>query len=147
MQGSPPKVLRAQEGTTRIVLGERYTWKVTGAESGEAYALIEGEVPPQAGPPLHVHRREDESFYVLAGTYEFQVGAQRLQLGPGSCVFGPRGIPHTYKNVGMTASRHLVMITPAGFEKFLEALSALPAGPPDLVALGRLAAAYDLTFV
>ena len=50
--------------------GERYTWKGSGAESGEAYALIEAEVPPNAGPPLHLHRRKDESFYVLAGTYQ-----------------------------------------------------------------------------
>ncbi len=127
--------------------GERYTWKVSGAETGEAYALIEAEVPANAGPPLYVHRREDESFYVLAGTYEFRVGDRVIQLGPGSCVFGPRGIPHAYKNVGATPSRHLVMITPAGFEKFLEALSAFPAGPPDLEALARVAAEYDLTFV
>jgi len=147
MQGSPPKVLRANEGTTRSVLGERYTWKISGAESGEAYALLEAEVPPNAGPPLHLHRREDESFYVLAGTYAFRVGGQLIQLGPGSCVFGPRGIPHTCKNVGTTPSRHLVTITPAGFEKFLEALSAFPAGPPNLNALARLAAQYDLTFV
>ncbi len=104
-------------------------------------------MPPNAGPPLHLHRREDENFYVLAGTYEFRVGDRVIQVGSGSCVFGPRGIPHAYKNVGATPSRHLVTITPAGFEKFLESLSAFPAGPPDLKALARVAAEYDLTFV
>jgi hypothetical protein len=60
--GLEPKLLLPGEGTTRTILGERYTWKVSGADSGEAYALIEGEVPPQGGPPRHVHAREDEVF-------------------------------------------------------------------------------------
>lgn len=147
MPGSEPKILSTGKGTIRTVLGERYTWKLSGAESGGDYALIEGEVPAGSGPPLHLHRREDESFYVLAGSYEFRVGEQAFKLGPGGYVYDPRGIPHTYRNVGSTPSRHLVVISPTGFEKFLEALSAFPPGPPDMAALTRLAAEYELTFV
>jgi quercetin dioxygenase-like cupin family protein len=141
-----PKILSAGEGLVRTVLGERYTWKLSGAESGSAYAMVESEVSPGAGPPLHRHTREDESFYVLAGSYEFRVGEQTMRLGVGGYVYGPRGIPHTYRNVGATVSRHLVVISPAGFEKFLEALSRLPPGPPDMATLTRLAAEYGLTF-
>ncbi len=144
---SEPKVLLPGEGTTRTILGERYTWKVSGADSGQAYALIEGEVPPQGGPPRHVHAREDESFYVLEGSYEFRVGERVVRVGPGACVFGPRGIPHAYKNISSAPSRHLVIITPAGFEKFLEELSQLPPGPPDLEVLTRIARRYELVFV
>jgi quercetin dioxygenase-like cupin family protein len=127
--------------------GGRYTWKVSGAESEDTYAIIGAEVSPNAGPRLHLHRREYESLYVLAGTSEFRVGDQVIQLGPGSCVFGPRSIPRTCKNVGITPSRHLVTIAPVGFEKFLEALSASPAWPQDLEVLARVAAEYDLTFL
>ncbi len=147
MEGARPIIVSVGGGTTRTVLGERYTWKGSGAESADAYALIESEVPPNGGPPLHLHRREDESFYVLAGTYECRVGERGIQLGPGGYVFGPRGVPHTYRNVGPTPARHLVIISPPGFEKFLEALSAWPAGPPDMPALARLAAEDDLSFV
>jgi mannose-6-phosphate isomerase-like protein (cupin superfamily) len=45
--------------------------------------------------PLHVHDRADEVWYVLSGRLGFRVGERRLEAGPGSAVFGPRGVPHT----------------------------------------------------
>jgi len=147
MERGPAKVLSAGEGRVRTILGERYTWKLSGAETAGAYALVEAEVPPGAGPPRHVHLREDESFYILAGTYEFRLGDRAAPVGAGGYVFGPRGIPHTYRNVGSTPGRHLVVISPAVFENFLEALSAFPPGPPDPLALARLAAEYHLTLL
>ena len=58
------------------------------------------EVPPGAGPPLHVHQRETEVFTVLSGTLQFALGDQRLIAGPEDTVVIPAGVPHTFHNGG-----------------------------------------------
>jgi quercetin dioxygenase-like cupin family protein len=55
------------EGNPLYLVGDLYTFKVTGEETNGAFALWEALIPPQAGPPPHIHHREDESFYVLEG--------------------------------------------------------------------------------
>ena len=57
--------ISAGEGRTVWVVGDRYTIKASGEDTGGAFALFEAIVPPQAGPPPHVHHREDEAFYFL----------------------------------------------------------------------------------
>lgn len=90
-----PRIVPPGEGKVLQVLGETYTFKAVGEETGGAYALVEIATPPQLGPPLHVHRREDEGFYVLAGEYAIQVGDRRITATSGSFAFLPRNIPHT----------------------------------------------------
>jgi len=52
-------------GKSLWVLGDLYTFKVVGEETGGAIAVLEVQVQPQNGPPPHIHHREDETFYVL----------------------------------------------------------------------------------
>jgi uncharacterized RmlC-like cupin family protein len=90
-------------------------------------------VQPGAGSVPHRHSREDETFYVLDGQVEFKIGerGERVIKGdPGSFVFAPRGIPHAFKNVGTTPAKFLVIISPAGFEKFLQERAALEKEVP-----------------
>jgi uncharacterized RmlC-like cupin family protein len=94
-----------------------------------------------------MHTREDETFYVLEGELEFVVGGRALLATAGSVVYGPKGIPHAFWNVGTTPSRVAVFITPAGLEGMFEEFGELvtdpsspPEGPPDterLVALNQ----------
>ena len=65
-------------GRVFSVVGDRYHFLVTGEESGGAFAMMEFLVPPHHGPPPHVHRREDEVFYVLAGEFEFIVAGLQI---------------------------------------------------------------------
>jgi mannose-6-phosphate isomerase-like protein (cupin superfamily) len=58
-------VLGAGEGRSVWVVGDRYTVKAAGEDTGGAFALVEALVPPGGGPPPHIHHREDEAFYVL----------------------------------------------------------------------------------
>src|SRR3712207_8273521 len=44
--------------------------------------------------PYHMHRKEDESFYVVEGEMIFYVGEERVKAGPGAWLYGPREIPH-----------------------------------------------------
>jgi quercetin dioxygenase-like cupin family protein len=72
------------------------------------------------GPPPHIHHREDETFQILEGEYEFTVAGQTFVAGKGATIFAPRGIPHTYRYLGQTPGRLMCVITPAGFEGFFE---------------------------
>lgn len=103
----------------------RNSWKVTAKDTLGAYSIVESIVQPQTGPEPHRHSREDEAFYVLTGQLEFRVGKRFVVAGPGALVFAPRGIPHTFRNVGTTPARFLTVISPAGLEKFFEERTAL----------------------
>jgi quercetin dioxygenase-like cupin family protein len=140
-----PKDLQAGKGRVLSVLGERVTLKLSGEESDGACASVEISTPPQVGPPLYVHQREDEVLYVLEGMYEIRVGGRVVPAPPGTFAFLPRGIPHRYTNVGYRTGRLLVTITPAGFERFFEEMSLLaPDAPPDREQLDAIGRKYGL---
>ncbi|MCA1715890.1 MAG: cupin domain-containing protein [Actinobacteria bacterium] len=91
---------------------------------GAAYSLIEWAVAPGVpSPPLHVHRMTDESFYVLEGTFGFQVGERTVDGASGAFFFVPKGIGHTFWNRGPTPAKVLVTMSPAGFERYFEELA------------------------
>ena len=103
------------------VLGERLTHKIPSDQTGGAYALFEATTRPGAGPPPHAHHREDESFYVLEGEYEFLIGRETLRVGAGSLVYVPKGTLHAHRGVGEDVGRMLVTQTPGGlYERFFE---------------------------
>ena len=93
-------VLRPGEGRSIWVVGDRYTVKASGEDTGGAYALIEAVVPPGGGPPPHIHHREDKAFYVLEGELLFHVDGRDIPAGAGSWVTLAKGSLHHFKNVG-----------------------------------------------
>jgi mannose-6-phosphate isomerase-like protein (cupin superfamily) len=116
---------------------------------GGAYALVEHTlVPGVIGAPPHRHRREDELSYVLEGTLTVWRAGAVTVVGPGGTVAKPRGEWHTFWNAGPEPVRFLEVISPPTFAGYFRELAALvpPIGPPDLDALGALAARYGLEF-
>jgi quercetin dioxygenase-like cupin family protein len=113
-------VLRAGEGRSLWVVGDRYTIKATGEETGGAFALVEALVPPGGGPPPHIHHREDEAFYVLEGELLFHVNGHDIAAGAGSWITLARGSLHHFQNVGNRPARMLIVVTPSGLERFFE---------------------------
>jgi mannose-6-phosphate isomerase-like protein (cupin superfamily) len=120
-------------------------WRVTGDDTLGAYSFSESIVQPGTGPVPHRHSREDESFYILDGRLEFRLGERGERIitaDPGSFVFAPRGIPHVFKNVGSVPARMLVVIAPAGLEKFFAERTALgkevPTTDPSYAARYRV---------
>lgn len=143
-----PRVLPVGGGRELNIVGDKISIKLTGHETGGAYCSVEEASPPQGGPPLHLHHREDESFYVLEGDYEFQIGDRQFRVDPGAFLFGPRGTPHAFKNVGTKMGRVLVVVSPPGLEKFFEEADQLGrAGPPPVEKLIELASKYELEFL
>jgi quercetin dioxygenase-like cupin family protein len=112
-------VSQAGEGSSYWVLGDLYTFKAVGADTGEAYALFEVVVQPQSGTPPHRHTQENESFYVQEGTFEFQLEAEAIVATAGMFLHSPKGQLHRFTNIGSAPAKMLVWVTPAGFEKFV----------------------------
>jgi mannose-6-phosphate isomerase-like protein (cupin superfamily) len=101
-------------------------------------------------PPPHLHEREEESFYILEGTLQFQVGGESLTAGAGAYVKAPPGLRHAFKNVGTAPARVLMLVTPAGIEKFFEEISQPmgdPPSAPNLKKIKEIAPRYGITLL
>ena len=131
-------ILGAGEGTTIPVLGDSYTYKAAKEDTGGAYALLECTVVGD-GPPPHLHTTEEEAFYVLEGALNVLVGERTVTATAGAFVHVPRGTVHTFSKAGTASAKLLILISPAGFEKFFEEI----AGPPDLEKIMALAPKYN----
>ena len=150
-----PYALAHDEGQALWFLGNVLTRvKATGEQTGGAYGLIDQVLPAGFASPWHVHHAEDETFYVLEGTLTFLCGEARVVGGPGTFVYGPRGVPHGFRTAVDTPARLLILNTPAGFERFVMELSepatdvsSPPTAPPDLARLMTVAARYDIAIL
>jgi quercetin dioxygenase-like cupin family protein len=138
----------AQEADKLNVLGTEMAIKVDGESTGGAMAVIEATVPAKHGPPLHIHSREDEMFYVIDGQFRIVHGEHSMEVSSGEVAFLPRNMRHTYQNIGDGAGRLLVTITPAGLEGFFRKVSERDlSAPQDMEELQALAKEYGLEFV
>jgi|SRR5918996_6251607 mannose-6-phosphate isomerase-like protein (cupin superfamily) len=124
---------------------------VPGEDTGGAFSLSELRAAEGSMPPLHVHHRDDETFYVLEGELRLFAGDRELVVSAGRAAVAPRGTPHTYR-VESAEARFLVVNSPAGFEQFVAAMGdpaaqhALPPSdrPTDPAALAQAAAEYGI---
>jgi quercetin dioxygenase-like cupin family protein len=104
------------------VAGDRVAILLDGAATKQKYTIMEATLPPDAGPPPHVHHREDETISVLSGEITFFLGDTIKVLKAGEFIFAPRGIPHHFKNTGAEDAILLETASPAGIEVFFEAV-------------------------
>ncbi len=112
-------VLGPGEGKKVPVPGHKITHKVTGADTDGRYSLLEVELDGE-GPPQHIHKNEDEAFYVLEGEIAVLLGESTVIAKAGSFVLIPRGTRHTFSRIEKKPAKLLAMFTPAGFEKFFD---------------------------
>ncbi len=138
-RGTTGYALAHDQGEAFWLAGMLETVKISGADTGGRYGLIEVVVPPALGSPWHVHVEEDEWFFVLEGNLTVYVGDTRVDLTTGGFAFGPKGVPHTFIGAGSSPARVLVGLAPMEFEGFLRevgqpatapVLPQRPAGPP-----------------
>lgn len=101
-------------------VGGEIIHKVRGEQSGGGISVFESHIPPGEGPPLHVHANEEETLYVLEGSFRFRLGEEIAAAPAGSLMFVPRGVPHTWQNAGEEPGRLLIVFTPAGMERFFD---------------------------
>ena len=142
-----PKIVAAGSGNRVNVLGDHQTFRLTGANTDGALAVIEESLDPGVGVPLHYHEREEETFNVLEGDVAYELNGQRTIAGPGTTVFIPSGVPHCFEAVRSKRARVLLVITPAGLEgRFIE-LGKLPPGPPDPAKVAEICGRFGVRLV
>jgi len=137
----PKTVVKPSEGRSVSLGGMGVVFKISGTDTGGAFAIVEHPIEPGRLVPPHVHLREDEYSYVLEGTIGARVGDHEVAAGPGSYLFKPRGLMHTFWNVGPGPARILEVISPAGFEVYFGELAE--AGPD---RRQELATKYGVTY-
>ena len=117
-EAGPPVVVAPGEaaeqaydaGTLRLILPSSAT--------GGRYAVLELNEGAGYRTPPHVHPGMDESFYVLEGTLELEMGGVTHTLPAGSFVHIPRGTAHAQGSATDQPVRLLTTFTPGGFEAF-----------------------------
>jgi quercetin dioxygenase-like cupin family protein len=134
-------------GGERLWIAGDTVWiKATAADTGGAYTLLEIAAAPGGGPPPHVHANEDETFYVLEGTFDIHIGDRTVHARPGTYAFVPRGTVHRFQCCRDGRGRLLVVFTPGGLEGFFReagtpAASEGPPPPVDAAEIERTARA------
>ncbi|HEX3626817.1 MAG TPA: cupin domain-containing protein [Verrucomicrobiae bacterium] len=109
------------------ILGIPMFIRVHGRDTGGIMSVVESHDVPGGGPPPHVHHREDETFQILEGEYEFMLDGKPVLAKPGTTLFAPCGVSHTYRYLGKTPGKLMCIITPSGFEQFFEEIGAMSA--------------------
>jgi quercetin dioxygenase-like cupin family protein len=146
-------VLQPEEGELRW-LGETSTWFLAlGEQTGGAFALVDEHARRGESVPLHVHRDDMESFYVLEGELTFYVGDRAgVRAGAGSFVHVPGGTIHGFRVESETA-RYLILTTPR-HGQFYRAITSPsraaglpPLEPIDGAAIEQACRDYDIELV
>ena len=128
-------------------LGTTYRTILKSGDTGGAMSIVDSVSPPGSGPPRHIHHAEDEAFVVLTGEMEVWIEGETRFAGPGQAVFIARGREHTFRAVGDRPARHLVILTPGGFEGFFAEMAAGQFRiPEDMAEITESAARHKLEF-
>lgn len=141
------------QGRTIAVVGDVYRFLATGADTDGKYAQFEALVLPGGGPPPHIHRNEEEGFYIVEGEVTFYVGEERIVATPGMFASMPVGTPHAFRNESDRPAKMIITVAPAGVEEMFFQIGvelpegsteALPPTPAEIEKLLALAPKYGI---
>ena len=141
---SADAVIRLPDEKKGVVLrGYPMAFLVTD-ENTRHTSMFDWTIPPEFATGRHVHRVQEETFYLLEGECEWHVGDRTIRATPGTFLFIPPGVPHNITNVSEKPARVLMTVSPPGHEHYFEELAELAMqGAPDPKALADLRNRYD----
>jgi mannose-6-phosphate isomerase-like protein (cupin superfamily) len=94
------------------------------SSTADAFSVLQTQrEPPGFGPPLHVHRDAAEAFYVLEGSYLMHIEERQELCPPGSFVYVPANVAHTFVVVSEQPGKKLNLFCPAAMVGFFEQLA------------------------
>lgn len=137
-------IRRPGEGKSVKLAGQPMDFLVTGNDTRHT-SMFEWTIPPGFSTGLHVHRVQEETFYVLEGECDWQVGNERVHATPGTYLFLPPGVSHNIGNNSDKIARVLMTVSPPGHEHYFEELAETVArgGAADPKGISELRARYD----
>ncbi|TPM64204.1 cupin domain-containing protein [Mesorhizobium sp. B2-2-4] len=141
---SAAPVIRMPDENKGVMLrGQPMVFLVTGEDTRHT-SMFDWTIPAGFATGLHIHRVQEETFYVLDGECVWHVGAQVIRATPGTFLFIPPGVQHNITNVGEKPASVLMTVSPPGHEHYFEELARLAAkSSPDPKALAELRNRYD----
>jgi quercetin dioxygenase-like cupin family protein len=91
--------------------------------------VVEVTIAPGAsGPPQHIHRGHDETFFVVSGVVRFTSAADQIDVTPGGLLTASIGVPHTFGNPDVNAPAVMVCtVTPDNYINYFRELGAAAA--------------------
>jgi quercetin dioxygenase-like cupin family protein len=126
------------------LLGHPMSFLVT-AENTKHTSMFDWMMPPRFSTGLHVHRTQEETFYVVDGKCEWQVGDRHVRATPGAFLFIPPGVLHNIANATDKPTRVLMTVSPPGHENYFEELAKAVTrdATPDAKVIAELRRRYD----
>lgn len=123
--------------------------KLTGSDTDGAFSLVEYTSLPGTDVMQHMHTREDKTFIIQAGVFEFLINGETIIAKAGATIDLPMGVRHGFRTLGTSPCVALIVAAPAGFEYYFHDFSdaiqqfglPLPAA-----ALAQLNQAYGIIF-
>lgn len=129
---------------TAWVAGGRISFVETAETTDGEYTLLDVVVVPGGGTPLHTHLNEDEWFFMVDGTLEFQLEDQTAFTPEDTLIFGPENGKHAFRNQTSDLARLLIYYEPSGVEDFFRGVgqpvtdpfTQPPVNPEELLVAG-----------
>jgi quercetin dioxygenase-like cupin family protein len=132
------------EGKEVTLAGQPLMFLVTGQDTRYT-SMFDWTLPAGFSTGLHVHRTQEETFYVLEGECDWRIGEQLVRATAGTFVFIPPGVPHNIGNASDKPARMLMTVSPPGHENYFEELGAVVSrgDRPDAKIIAELRSRYD----
>ena len=149
MSKKNPNYLLAGPDQGRSPKGSPHLFKADASITAGRFDFMTGSFAPMTGPPLHLHREQYDTFYILEGTLTVQVDADVFDIGPGDFLSVPPGVPHTFDNLrnGGRPVRAINIMTPGGHLDMFDEMAEVQAGPDHVLGLSRVAEQHGTVIV
>jgi mannose-6-phosphate isomerase-like protein (cupin superfamily) len=127
----------------QVTPGERFTIRISSAQTMGAFSVLEVLADAYNGVPLHIHSNEEGHFIVLEGTLDIAVGDRRWDVSAGTSATVRRGLPHAWCNPSDIPMRMLVVFSPG----HIDGLFKEAAGLSDIDKVTAIAARYGTQLI
>ena len=105
--------------------GLRFEVMISSQDSNSTCCALIESTPPNGGPPIHKHLREEEIFTVVEGEYEFYRQGEWLPMAHGVPILSPRDTYHAFRNVGAAVGKMLLFTNGGGLDDYFRSIANL----------------------
>lgn len=103
--------------------------KVSGQDTDNNLTIFEYTGNVKGGPPLHIHEKQDEIFFVVEGNYTFKVGEELFFLTKGDTIFLPRKVPHCFAQTSEKGKMFFLFQPSGKMEAYFRKLATFKGQP------------------
>jgi quercetin dioxygenase-like cupin family protein len=147
---TPKQIVRSGESVTGdpiCFIGKEMLVKFAAGRQPASITVIEDVSPPHHGPPLHAHPFE-EWFYILEGSFLFELAGVPFRVGVGDFVHTRRDEPHVFQNTSDKSARMLIITKPGGLENYFAELAEKAMNDPaNVAAISEIGVRYGVTLL